>query len=192
MAAAIQLSSATAIYPCPPFGIYRLPHSTSCGRYVQCFAGVAVERNCGTGLQYNAKMEKCMDATLADCSRNQCPLFNDPANLVYLADYLDCGKYYLCHDNEAKPFQCAEGLHWDEKNEYCTTPVEAECVDYEIYCRPNEVHNLPNPRFCNQFYYCLNGESFPTACPEGLLFDTILNRCHYAGTARCYEESFSP
>lgn len=182
----------TTQYPCPPFGLTRLPHSTSCEKYIQCFAGEAVERECGPDLHYNAEKENCMEPNLASCYRPQCPLYNDPANLVYIADYLECDKYYLCYNNEPYQYRCAEGLHWDEDNEVCTSPAEAECTDYEITCRPGETHNLPNPRFCNQFYFCLQGESFPTACPADLLFDIRINQCNYAGDATCFEGSIRP
>lgn len=182
----------STIYPCPPFGLSRLPHSTSCDKYVQCFAGEAVVQECGTGLHYNTTAEKCMDSSIADCYRTVCPLYNDPEGLVYLPDYLDCEKYYLCYDNEPKPYRCADGLHWDEENQYCTSPAEAACVDYAIVCDPDSVHNAPNPRFCDQYYICLRGDSFPTSCPDGLVFDTEWNRCDYRGTATCYPGSLLP
>lgn len=185
-------ASHTTIYPCPPFGLARLPHSTACDMYIQCFAGEAVERSCGSGLHYNVTAEKCMDQNIAECTRTQCPLFNDPSHLVYFPDYLECDKYYLCHDNELRAFRCADGLHWDEEREYCTSPAEAECKDYEIFCDATGVHNVPNPRFCDQFYYCLNGNSFPSVCPGELIFDTVTNRCNYAGDAVCYEGSLLP
>lgn len=133
-----------------------------------------------------------MDESIAECSRSQCPLFNDPANLVYFPDYLECDKYYLCHDNELRTYRCAEGLHWDETNNYCTSPAEAECTDYEIQCNPTGNHNVPNPRFCKEFYFCLEGVSFPMVCPDELIFDTVNYRCDYAGTAVCYEGSLLP
>lgn len=179
----------TAIYPCPPFGLYRLPHTRSCEKYIQCFAGEAVERDCGPGLEYSQSAEKCMEPALAQCYRTSCPLYNDPAQLVYMPDLLECDKYYLCHDNEPIPYRCAEGLHWDEVREYCTSPAEAECFDYEIICNPVGSHSVPNPRFCNQYYYCLNGISYPANCPADLLFDHLANECRQPINANCYPGS---
>lgn len=194
VAVAAQIASATlsTIYPCPPFGLSRLPHSTACDKYIQCFAGKSVERDCGPGLAYDEKSEECLPQDLAQCHRNQCPLFNDPAKLVYLPDYLDCEKYYLCYNNEPQVYRCAEGLHWDEEREYCTSPAEAECTDYEIVCNAQGAHNVPNPRFCNQYYFCLSGQSFPATCPGDLLFDTTTNNCNYARDAVCYDGSIIP
>ena len=194
MAVALRGTWAThsVIYPCPPFGLALLPHSTSCDKYIQCFAGVAVERDCGPGLHYNQTQEKCIDMSKADCYRNSCPLFNDPENLVYLPDYTDCTKYYLCYNNEPKAYHCAEGLHWSEEDQHCTTPALANCVDYEIVCRPDEISQLPNPRFCEQFYFCLFGTSFPSTCPGELLFDIRTGQCNYAGDAECYPGSVRP
>lgn len=151
-----------------------------------------MEQECGGNLHYNVAAEKCTDIESAGCFPTQCPRFNDPANLVYIPDYLDCGKYYLCYDNEPKPFRCADGYHWDEERALCATPAEAACIDYEIRCTPGIVHNVPNPRFCNQYYFCLRGESFPAMCPGDLLFDTSSNLCNYRGDAQCYAGSIRP
>lgn len=176
----------TAIYPCPAFGLARLPHSTSCSKFIQCFAGTAVELDCGPGLAYKWEIEECVPKENSGCYRNHCPLYNDPGNLVFLPDYMDCDRYYLCHNNEPVSYRCAEGLHWDETNEFCATPADAECIDYEIECRPGVSHNVPNPRFCDRFYFCLNGESFPSNCPGDLVFDTVTLQCNYRDSNNTY------
>lgn len=124
-----QIQSEGTIYPCPPFGISRLQHSTSCDKYVQCFAGVAVVRECASGLKYSAKEEQCMDASAAQCNHDTdpCPLYNDPTDLVYIQDDLECGKYFLCYNRKMHEYTCAEGLHWDAVNQRCAHPEDAEC-----------------------------------------------------------------
>ena len=117
------------IYPCPTFGLSRIQHSTSCDKYVQCFAGAAVVRDCAPGLRYNVDEQKCMAPELAKCYHDQddCPLLNDPTNLVYYQDDSECGKYYLCYDHKLFEYNCAEGLHWDTENQRCAYPEDAEC-----------------------------------------------------------------
>lgn len=124
-----QIQAEGTIYPCPPFGIYRIQHSSSCDRYVQCFAGVAVVRPCAPGMHYSEEDQQCMSPTQAACTRDQdvCPLYNDPTNLIYHQDDVECGKYYLCYDNKLHAYTCAEGLHWDTENERCAYPEDAEC-----------------------------------------------------------------
>lgn len=112
-----------------------MEHSSSCDKYVQCFAGTAVVRNCGPNLHYNKVEEKCMSPTEAKCTRDKdlCPLFNDPTNLIYHQDLAECGKYYLCYNNKMHEYTCAEGLHWDTVNERCAYPEDAECGVRTIY-----------------------------------------------------------
>lgn len=101
----------------------------SCDKFVQCFSGVAVVRDCAPGLHYNAKLENCMEPSAAECYQDEaaCPLYNDPTNLIYHQDDVECGKYYLCYDNKLHDFTCAEGLHFDVANQRCAYPEDAEC-----------------------------------------------------------------
>lgn len=86
-------------------------------------------RNCASGLHYNADQQKCMQPEDAHCDRDkdECPLFNDPTDLVYHQDDVECGKYFLCYDNKMHEYTCADGLHWDVENERCAYPEDAEC-----------------------------------------------------------------
>lgn len=70
-----------------------------------------------------------MEPAKAQCTREQdpCPLFNDPTNLIYHQDDVECGKYSLCYNNKMHEFSCAEGLHWDKDHQHCAFPEDAEC-----------------------------------------------------------------
>lgn len=90
---------------------------------------MAVVKDCAPGLHYSYAEEKCMSIADARCSHDQlpCPLYNDPTNLVYIQDDVQCGKYFLCYNNKLHEYNCHEGLHWDVQNQQCAYPEDAEC-----------------------------------------------------------------
>ncbi|XP_059622850.1 peritrophin-1-like [Phlebotomus argentipes] len=178
---------ASVQYPCPPFSPFRLPHTTSCSKFVQCIGGVATVHDCDNGLEFNSIWNECTLPEFADCDReySPCPLFNDPDNLVYLSDSDSCEVYHLCYNNQLHRFQCIDGLHWDNQRNQCRRPADAGCAPSGVTCPPSGTHLVPNPVSCEYFYFCIDGHGYGSQCPEGTLFDVVRSFCVPADEATC-------
>ncbi|GAB0098655.1 hypothetical protein DMENIID0001_144240 [Sergentomyia squamirostris] len=178
---------ASVQYPCPPFLPFRLPHTTSCSKFVQCIGGVATVRECDVGLSFNAVLGECTFPEFSNCVHDQqpCPLFNDPDNLVYLSDSESCESYYLCYNNQPHSFKCINGLQWDSVAHLCRRPDDANCEPSGVICPPNGTALVPSPVSCEYFYFCIDGHGYGSTCPEGTLFDIVRNFCVPAEEAVC-------
>lgn len=130
LAAVLGLTEAsTVVYPCPIFGIARLPHAWSCGRFVQCVNGEALVQECTAGAHYNPDTEQCMDPWYANCRVEQspCPKWSDPQDLWYLSHGTQCDKYFMCYNNEPREFSCAYGFVWNATVNKCEPSVSGTC-----------------------------------------------------------------
>lgn len=109
------------VYPCPHSGTSRLAHLSSCSKFVQCVNGVAVEESCASGLFFNAELQQCTWASLANCNveRNPCPTWTDPENLVFLANGANCNNYFMCFDGHPLSMNCASGLSFNRNLDQC-------------------------------------------------------------------------
>ncbi|GAB0098654.1 uncharacterized protein DMENIID0001_144230 [Sergentomyia squamirostris] len=181
-------SASSVIYPCPPEGLPRLRHATSCTKYIQCISGIPVVRHCAEGLRFNAATGKCRVPNLAMCQHDEflCPVFDDPHNSVYLPDNNDCSIYYLCHNGVPRRFDCDEGLQWNSRNQTCDFPDRANCSPLNIECPQDDFQTIPHPRECNRFFRCIMGQHFEARCPDGTLFDVIRGECYNAEHALCF------
>ena len=81
---------------CPENGVKVIKHGTQCGKYILCFGGIEIVRNCAPGLHYSTKLQSCTRPEIAGCKEHQkdCPKLNDPNNLVFIPDVKDCSKYF--------------------------------------------------------------------------------------------------
>lgn len=111
------------VYPCPPSGALRLPHSWSCSSFVQCVNGIAVEQDCSEGLQYSADQGFCTTPESANCDVEQatCPRWTDPEDLTYVMDGRNCSQYFMCFNGDPLPLQCGPGLTFNELTKQCDT-----------------------------------------------------------------------
>ncbi|XP_055685508.1 protein obstructor-E-like [Lutzomyia longipalpis] len=182
------VGATTVIYPCPELGLARLPHATSCTKYVQCISGIHVIHECAEGLRYSSFNNRCRLPNLAGCGHDEflCPLFHDPENLVYLADNDDCAVYYLCYNGVPQRFDCDEGLHWNVRDRKCDFPERANCRLVNINCPDSGFQVVPHPHNCERFFRCVSGQQFEARCPDGMLFDAIRNECYDRNYATCF------
>lgn len=87
---AIALSAAQN---CDPKIVEWFPHQYSCQKYVICFHGNAIERDCAPGLHFSAVELKCMRPEDAKCNDSHlCPLEDDIENPTFLPDGTDCSR----------------------------------------------------------------------------------------------------
>lgn len=64
-----------------------------CNKYVICLGRIPVVRNCAYGLQWHRLQKKCMFRSDVTCDIDQeCPLIDDPQNIVFYPNEEDCAK----------------------------------------------------------------------------------------------------
>ncbi|CAO1439718.1 unnamed protein product [Diamesa serratosioi] len=161
---------------CPEEGLKVMKHESQCGKYIICFGGVRIVRNCSPGLHWSLELQSCTRPEFSECEEDACPTTNDPENLVFLPDLEDCSKYYLCFDGKPVLFNCAEGFHWNSEHELCMEKDEAMCT-YEsepidtFVCPMNTgTSYYPHESKCGSFYQCVNGIPGMLNCADGLLW----------------------
>lgn len=67
-------------------------YDRTCTKYVLCYAGAPVVRECCDGLQYNKDTDRCDYPQYVDCVDNLCNIFNDPTDITYLPSKATCDK----------------------------------------------------------------------------------------------------
>lgn len=123
----IQSSYAQSNQPiCPSTNLQWLPHQTDCSRYYVCRQGELFERSCAPGLLFNNDFGFCTFPQFSQCSLS-CPVVEDPGVLVFLPDFKDCSKFFICDSGRAVARSCAEGLRFDTENNWCDLPEKVAC-----------------------------------------------------------------
>ncbi|XP_011196830.2 protein obstructor-E [Zeugodacus cucurbitae] len=168
-------------------------YDRTCNKYVLCYAGVPILRECRDGLQYNALTDRCDFSHNVDCVDNMCTLFNDPKDITFIESKASCEKYYICMDGNAIPQTCSNGLHFNKECNCCDFKENVSCnitvstrniLSYakvppkraDIAC-PAEGANFiahPDPA---KYYYCLNGMGVVLECTPGLFYDAAYEEC---------------
>ncbi|XP_025831508.1 protein obstructor-E [Agrilus planipennis] len=105
-------------------------------------------------------------------------------------DPVQCDKFYVCEEGIATPKLCPDGLVYDpliRKINKCDQPFNVDCGDrIELqppqpsppYCpRRNGFFAHPDPKVCNVFFNCIEGEPTESKCTAGLLFDELTGTC---------------
>ena len=103
-------------------------YDRTCTKYVLCYAGTPVVRECCDGLQYNANTDRCDFPQYVDCVDNMCTIFNNPKNITFLASKAACDKYYVCMDGIPFAEHCANGLQFNPECDCCDFPTNVNCT----------------------------------------------------------------
>ncbi|XP_055620279.1 protein obstructor-E-like [Toxorhynchites rutilus septentrionalis] len=188
-------------YKCPNTGVSTVPHKNSCSKYVICFDGTPVEQNCAPGLHFDVLSGQCTFPVFARCSiQGQiCPMWNNHREIIFIADKFDCAKYYYCYNGEPHANSCAQGLHWDPLNNWCTPAEESRCTNFTPYkaineslltpknvpCADKSAHWVEHPRNCRYYYLCYQGQSTQKRCDVGLLWDSNTGSCNFQEAVDC-------
>ncbi|CAD7005523.1 unnamed protein product [Ceratitis capitata] len=168
-------------------------YDRTCTKYVLCYAGTPIIRECRDGLQYNAETDRCDFPQYVDCVDNLCTIYNDPKNITFLQSKASCGKFYICMDGTAYPQTCSNGLLFNEDCNCCDFPDKVRCnitavsrnilpyakvpprrADIECPAVGANFFAHPDPA---KYYYCLNGQGVVLECTPGLVYDTELETC---------------
>ncbi|KAG4078252.1 hypothetical protein HA402_011324 [Bradysia odoriphaga] len=114
-------------FECPFFGISRWEVPGSCNEYNYCFAGQHRVQTCAEGLLFDSAISLCALEENVKCERDLCPITNDIDNIVTYPSENDCEQYYKCYDNNRELQFCAPGTHWNQANQRCERPEDANC-----------------------------------------------------------------
>ncbi|XP_070492578.1 peritrophin-48-like [Chironomus tepperi] len=122
-----QSSAAQIIGPvCQDNKLQWLPHPTDCSRYYVCQNSILFPRSCAPGLLFNNLSGQCRLPQFSFCALS-CPLNDQPSNLVFLPDFHDCSRYFICDSGRAISRGCADGLLFDANNNWCDFPTNVDC-----------------------------------------------------------------
>jgi len=119
-------------------------------------------------------------------------------------DPVQCDKFYECVDGVATEKLCPDGLVFDptiRKINKCDQPFNVDCGDRQELQPPKGNANCPrrngffahpDPKICNVFFNCIEGEATELPCTAGLHFDEFSGTCVWpdaAGRQGCDSES---
>lgn len=120
-------NSATCVPECEAFNLTTFCYDRTCTRYVLCYFGIPVLRECHDGLQYNAETDRCDFPQYVDCVDNECMRLNETTELLYLPSKASCSKYFLCAKGVPINYTCAEGLYFSTSCNCCDYPEKSDC-----------------------------------------------------------------
>lgn len=114
--------------PCPQTGVITIPDPYHCTKYRQCVNGVAMERECSSGLAFDSEKGMCVQEREAICEHvNTCGRLeggtgNAPSTVF-------CDEFIVCYNGKqfGSPIKCPHGLNFDSKHNRCALEEEAIC-----------------------------------------------------------------
>lgn len=108
-------------------------YDRTCTKYVLCYAGTPVVRECCDGLQYNAETDRCDFPQYVDCVDDMCTIFNNPKDITFLSSKAACDKYYVCMDGMAFARNCSKGLQFNPECNCCDFQSKVNCTVSKNY-----------------------------------------------------------
>ncbi|KAH8307479.1 hypothetical protein KR044_013050, partial [Drosophila immigrans] len=190
----VDVSEVRCLPQCPPQGLTTFGYDRTCTKYVMCFGGVPVLRECSDGLQYNSLIDRCDFPQNVDCVDNLCVRKNDASAIVYIASKAMCNKYYVCLDGQPINQTCADGLQYNPSCECCDFASRAQCTvetlqrdiqpyskvpprSADIRCPKEGSHFIAHKSRKDAYYYCLDGRGVTLDCTPGLVYDAKQEDC---------------
>lgn len=113
---------------CEDYKLTSFCYDRTCSKYVLCYYGIPVLRECYDGLQYNAQTDRCDFPEYVDCVENDCPQEKSLSNILYLPSKAQCSKYFICSNGMPWPQECANGLVFNPKCNCCDYASKVECT----------------------------------------------------------------
>ncbi|KAH8270061.1 hypothetical protein KR018_003463, partial [Drosophila ironensis] len=197
----VPVMEARCIPSCKNKGLESFCYDRTCTKYVLCFDGTPVLRECSDGLQYNSQIDRCDYPQYVDCVDNLCIRQNNPEDIVYIASKAHCDKYYVCLNGQPITRNCSYGLQFNNQTKACDFRSKVNC-DVEslqrniqpfarapprragIKCPSEGAHFIAHETRKDAYYYCLNGQGVTLDCTPGLVFDAQRGECrepHFVG-----------
>jgi len=95
-------------------------------------------------------------------------------NWTLVPNINDCRKFFVCINREYEEMECAEGYHFNRKNERCT-PGYCANIGTADKCQQYEVRRIAED--CTAFLSCRKGTFVRNQCPESTYFDATYSSC---------------
>ncbi|KAH8379051.1 hypothetical protein KR009_002815 [Drosophila setifemur] len=169
-------------------------YDNTCTKYVLCYYGRPVLRECHDGLQYNNVTDRCDFPQYVDCVANNCSATDQPENIIFLASKSSCSKYFVCSDGRPWEQECAPGLAYNPECECCDYAKNVDCQiealarnikpysrsplrRADIECPQNGVHFYAHKSRRDAYYYCVDGRGVTLDCTPGLHYDPKVEEC---------------
>ncbi|KAH8369634.1 hypothetical protein KR093_000374, partial [Drosophila rubida] len=179
---------------CEGFELSTFSYDRTCNKYVLCYYGIPVLRECQDELQYNAKTDRCDFPQNVDCVASECTRFASVTQLLYLPSKASCSEYYLCAKGVPYNYTCSKGLHFSTKCDCCDYPARSDCQITEVkrniepyaraplrkvdkLCPARGVHFLAHKQRRDAYNYCVEGHGVTLACTPGLVYDAQAQEC---------------
>ncbi|XP_030572916.1 probable chitinase 10 [Drosophila novamexicana] len=179
---------------CEAFNLTSFCYDRTCTKYVLCYYGIPVLRECYDGLQYNAETDRCDFPEYVDCVENDCPQYMSISSIRYLPSKAQCSKYFICSDGMAWPQECASGLFFNPKCNCCDYASNVECKETpqqrnikpysrspprraDVVCPSQGIHFYAHKSRRDAYYYCVEGRGVTLDCTPGLLYDSKKHEC---------------
>lgn len=124
----VPLMEVECIGSCKNRGLSSFCYDRTCTKYVLCFDGTPVIRQCSDGLQYNALTDRCDYPQYVDCVDNLCSRNNNPDDIVFIPSKARCDKYYICMDGLPQVQNCTSGLQYNPSTQSCDFPSKVNCT----------------------------------------------------------------
>jgi len=112
---------------CESFQLSSFCYDNTCTKYVLCYYGKPVLRQCQDGLQYNNRTDRCDFPEYVDCVANDCSATFQPEDIIYLASKASCTKYFVCSDGYPWEQECAPGLAYNPTLRLCDFAKNVNC-----------------------------------------------------------------
>nr|NP_648647.1 uncharacterized protein Dmel_CG10725 [Drosophila melanogaster]AAN11837.1 uncharacterized protein Dmel_CG10725 [Drosophila melanogaster]AOQ09959.1 CG10725-RB [synthetic construct] len=190
----VPLMEVECIGSCKNRGLSSFCYDRTCTKYVLCFDGTPVIRQCSDGLQYNALTDRCDYPQYVDCVDNLCSRNNNPDDIVFIPSKARCDKYYICMDGLPQVQNCTSGLQYNPSTQSCDFPSKVNCTVEslqrnilpfarapprlaDIECPSEGAHFIAHQKRQDAYYYCLNGRGVTLDCTPGLVFDAKREEC---------------
>lgn len=87
-----EVSNASCL-SCDPNKLSSVGLERTCNKYVLCFAGTPLLKQCADDLQFNPVFKTCDYCQNVDCVANHCSIYDNPDNIVYVPSQSSCSKW---------------------------------------------------------------------------------------------------
>ncbi|KAH8270059.1 hypothetical protein KR018_003457, partial [Drosophila ironensis] len=191
----VSVGQADCLPQCDELSFSSYAYPRTCTKYVICYNGHPVLRECQDGLQYNSKTNQCDFPYKVDCVESECSVYNNAYHLRYVASKVSCEKYFLCANGVPKPQTCSVGLHFNSKCGCCDIPSNSGCQvgalptlvseaiapnpprESDLVCPSDGIHFFAHESRLDAYHFCAEGRGLIMECSHGLRFDPKVKEC---------------
>ncbi|XP_033157396.1 peritrophin-44 [Drosophila mauritiana] len=190
----VHPGEADCLPTCEAFNFSTFSYQRTCTRYVLCYYGKPVLRQCQDGLQYNSATDRCDFPQNVDCVESECSIYSNAYHLRYVPSKVSCQKYFICGNGIPREQTCTVGLHFSTKCDCCDIPSKSDCQipsekrkvqqlsrlspgATEGICPPSGVNFYVHESRRDAYYYCVDGHGLILDCSAGLWYDPKVQEC---------------